>query len=92
MRSIDVKVIRELLHLKGQVIAIALVIACGVGVYVGMRGTREERKAGEPKNRRSEEPINRGTEEPSNRSTDQPIKSQGESVRSHAFLLIGETD
>jgi putative ABC transport system permease protein len=32
-------VLRELWHLRGQVLAAALVVACGIGAYVGMRGT-----------------------------------------------------
>lgn len=32
-------VLRELWHLRGQVLAAALVVACGIGAFVGMRGT-----------------------------------------------------
>lgn len=34
-------VVRELWHLRGQVLAAALVVACGIGAFVGMRGTYE---------------------------------------------------
>ena len=34
MRSIDLKVFRDLLHLRGQVLAISMVIGCGVAVLV----------------------------------------------------------
>ncbi|HYL93739.1 MAG TPA: ABC transporter permease, partial [Alphaproteobacteria bacterium] len=33
------KLLRDLLHLRGQVIAVALVVACGVASYVAMRST-----------------------------------------------------
>ena len=36
LRAIDVKVWRDLVRLRGQMVAIVLVIACGVGVFVGM--------------------------------------------------------
>lgn len=39
IRSIDLKVWRELWRMRGQFLAIALVIACGVGVFIGMRST-----------------------------------------------------
>lgn len=39
MRAIDLKVVRELWRMRGQFLAIAAVIACGVGVYLGMRAT-----------------------------------------------------
>ena len=32
--SLDRKLIRDLLHLRGQVIAIALVVACGIASFV----------------------------------------------------------
>jgi len=37
MKSLDRKLIRDLLHLRGQVIAVALVVACGVASFVSMR-------------------------------------------------------
>lgn len=37
MRAIDRKLYRDLIHLRGQVIAIALVIACGIAAFVSMR-------------------------------------------------------
>lgn len=39
MRSLDRKVIRDLLRMKGQVLAIALVIVSGVATYVMLMGT-----------------------------------------------------
>lgn len=39
LRTLDIKVWRELLRLRGQVVAIAMVIACGVGVYLGLSST-----------------------------------------------------
>ncbi|MDH3768657.1 MAG: ABC transporter permease, partial [Gammaproteobacteria bacterium] len=41
MRALDMKVIRDLWHLRGQVFAIALVIASGVAVLVMSLSTRE---------------------------------------------------
>lgn len=37
MATLDRKLIRDLLHMRGQAIAIALVIACGVASFVSMR-------------------------------------------------------
>ena len=37
MKTLHRKLLRELLHMRGQVIAIALVIACGVASFVTMR-------------------------------------------------------
>lgn len=37
MSSLDRKLVRDLLHLRGQVIAIVLVVACGVAAFVSMR-------------------------------------------------------
>src|SRR6516165_3448051 len=34
MRALDRKLVRDLLHLKSQVLAIALVVACGMATYV----------------------------------------------------------
>lgn len=39
MRTIDQKLVRDLLRLKGQVLTIALVVACGIATYVTMRST-----------------------------------------------------
>lgn len=36
LRAIDLKVWRDIVRLRGQMVAIVLVIACGVGVFVGM--------------------------------------------------------
>ena len=37
MRALDRKIFRDLLHMRGQVIAIVLVAACGVASFVSMR-------------------------------------------------------
>ncbi len=37
--ALDVKALRDIGRLRGQLAAIAVVIACGVGTYVGMRST-----------------------------------------------------
>ncbi|HEY7543829.1 MAG TPA: FtsX-like permease family protein, partial [Blastocatellia bacterium] len=37
MSALDKKLIRDLLRLRGQVIAVAMVVACGIAVYVTMR-------------------------------------------------------
>ncbi|MCC7387067.1 MAG: ABC transporter permease [Deltaproteobacteria bacterium] len=39
VKAIDRKVVRDLLQLKGQVLTIALVVASGVAVFVGLRST-----------------------------------------------------
>ena len=39
MTSLDRKLIRDVVHLRGQVIAITLVVACGVASFVAMRST-----------------------------------------------------
>jgi putative ABC transport system permease protein len=39
MHVLNKKLFRDLLHLRGQMIAIALVVACGVASYVSMRST-----------------------------------------------------
>jgi putative ABC transport system permease protein len=39
MRSLDRKLLRDLWHLRGQVFATALVVACGVASFVAMRST-----------------------------------------------------
>jgi len=37
MKSLDRKLIRDVAHLRGQVAAVALVVACGVAAFVAMR-------------------------------------------------------
>src|SRR5262245_789989 len=37
MNSLNRKLIRDLFHLRGQIIAVALVVACGVAAFVAMR-------------------------------------------------------
>lgn len=39
MRSLELKLVRDLWHLRGQVLATALVVACGVASFVAMRST-----------------------------------------------------
>jgi putative ABC transport system permease protein len=39
LRAIDLKVLRDVGRMRGQLAAIALVIGCGVGVFLGMRAT-----------------------------------------------------
>ncbi|MHC4952851.1 MAG: ABC transporter permease [Planctomycetota bacterium] len=39
LRALDIKVLRDVARMRGQLLAIALVMACGIGVYLGMRGT-----------------------------------------------------
>jgi len=39
MRELDRKVLRDLIHLRGQFVAVALVVACGVASYVSMVST-----------------------------------------------------
>ncbi|MGA7615330.1 MAG: FtsX-like permease family protein [Thermoanaerobaculia bacterium] len=41
MRALDRKLFRDLLHLRGQVIAVALVVACGIATFVTMRSAYE---------------------------------------------------
>ncbi len=41
MRALDRKMLRDLLRMKGQVIAIGAVIACGVAIYIGWQTTAE---------------------------------------------------
>ena len=38
MRAIEKKLLRDVLHLRGQLIAVALVVMCGVAMWVTMRG------------------------------------------------------
>src|SRR5690349_20692268 len=39
MTALDRKLSRDLLRMRGQVVAVALVVACGVAAFVAMRGT-----------------------------------------------------
>ncbi|HLA10948.1 MAG TPA: FtsX-like permease family protein [Pyrinomonadaceae bacterium] len=39
MATLDRKLIRDVIHLRGQVVAITLVVACGVASFVAMRST-----------------------------------------------------
>lgn len=39
MTSLNRKLIRDVIHLRGQVIAVALVVACGIAAFVAMRST-----------------------------------------------------
>jgi putative ABC transport system permease protein len=39
MRELDRKVFRDLMHMRGQFVAVALVVACGVASYVSMVST-----------------------------------------------------
>ena len=41
MKARDRMLLRDLWHLRGQVIAAALVVACGVAAFVTMRATYE---------------------------------------------------
>ena len=38
-KALDIKVVRDLVRMRGQAIAIIAVMACGVGMFVGMRAT-----------------------------------------------------
>lgn len=38
MRAINRKLVRDVLHLRGQLIAVALVVMCGIATWVTMRG------------------------------------------------------
>lgn len=39
VRTIDRKLLRDLIHMKGQVLTIALVVACGIASYTAIQGT-----------------------------------------------------
>ena len=39
IRSLDRKLLRDLVHLKGQVVTVALVVACGIAGYVAFQST-----------------------------------------------------
>ncbi len=41
MTSLNLKLLRDLLHLSSQVIAVMLVVACGMAAYITMRGAYE---------------------------------------------------
>jgi putative ABC transport system permease protein len=38
VRAIDRKLLRDVLHLKGQLIAVSLVVMCGIAMFITMRG------------------------------------------------------
>jgi putative ABC transport system permease protein len=44
MKALDKKLIRDLKHLRGQIIAIALVVACGIASFVSMLSAYESLK------------------------------------------------
>lgn len=44
MRSLDKKLFRDLLHLWGQILAIALIVACGIASFVSMQTAYESLK------------------------------------------------
>jgi putative ABC transport system permease protein len=44
MQALDKKLIRDLWHLWGQVLAIALIVACGIAIFVAMSGTYQSLK------------------------------------------------
>lgn len=44
MKALDRKLIRDLMHLWGQVIAIALIVACGIAIFVAMQSTYDSLK------------------------------------------------
>src|SRR5512134_1130357 len=37
MRTLDRKILRDVLHLRGQLLAIAALVACGVAVFIMLR-------------------------------------------------------
>ena len=39
MKAIDIKLFRDLLHMKGQAIAIGAVIGCGIAIFIGSQST-----------------------------------------------------
>jgi putative ABC transport system permease protein len=39
MNALDRKLLRDVLHLRGQVIAVTMVVACGIAAFVAMRST-----------------------------------------------------
>ena len=39
MNALNRKLIRDVMHLRGQVVAVALVVACGIAAFVAMRST-----------------------------------------------------
>ncbi|PSB05702.1 ABC transporter permease [filamentous cyanobacterium CCP2] len=41
MKPLDRKLLRDLLHLKGQILAIALIVACGIASFVSMQTAYE---------------------------------------------------
>lgn len=45
MSMLDRKLLRDLVHLRGQMIAVALVVACGIAVYVSMGSVLDSLRA-----------------------------------------------
>ena len=41
MKMLNLKLMRDLIHLRGQLLALSLVVACGIAVYVTMRSTND---------------------------------------------------
>jgi putative ABC transport system permease protein len=41
MQALDKKLLRDLLHLWGQVVAIALIVACGIASFISMQSAYE---------------------------------------------------
>jgi putative ABC transport system permease protein len=41
MSALDKKLLRDLWHMRGQVVTVALVVACGIATYVTMRGAHD---------------------------------------------------
>ncbi|WP_416666238.1 hypothetical protein [Egbenema bharatensis] len=41
MKPLDRKLLRDLTHLKGQILAIALIVACGIASFVSMQTSYE---------------------------------------------------
>jgi len=39
MKAIDIKLFRDLLHMKGQAVAIGAVIGCGIAIFIGSQST-----------------------------------------------------
>lgn len=44
MLALDRKLFRDLLHLRGQILAIALIVACGIAIFVAMQTAYESLK------------------------------------------------
>jgi putative ABC transport system permease protein len=41
MQALDKKLLRDLVHLWGQVVAIALIVACGIASFISMQSAYE---------------------------------------------------